>query len=71
MSTAVLPSLLKLPRRKRMEIAESLWLSVADDSMDVPADHKSILTDRLKAHRSGMLKTVSSSSLIKKLRSRE
>jgi len=54
-----------------MEIAESLWLSVADDSMDVPADHKSILTDRLKAHRSGMIKTVSSATLIKKLRSRK
>ena len=71
MATAVLPSLLKLPKRKRMELAESLWLSVADDSMNVPADHKEILSSRLKSYRAGALQTVSSRSLIKRLRSRE
>ncbi len=71
MSTAVLPALLKLPKKRRMEIAESLWLSVADDSMEVPIEHKRLLNQRMKAYQAGTLKTISHSELMRKLRSRE
>lgn len=60
--------MLKLPKRKRLEIAESLWLSVADEeTMPVPANHKKILDERLAALRAGKSKPISHDELMRRL----
>jgi putative addiction module component (TIGR02574 family) len=62
-------SLLRLPKRKRLEIAESLWLSVADEErMPVPAAHKKILDARLADYRSGKSKPMTHAELMRRLR---
>ena len=62
-------SLLRLPKRKRLEIAESLWLSVADEEkMPVPERHKKILDARMADYRSGKTKPVSHDELMRRLR---
>lgn len=49
-----LPELLRLPKKRRLEIAERLWASVADqEKMPVPAAHRAILDQRLAAYRYG------------------
>lgn len=61
-------TLLQLPKRKRLEIAESLWLSVADEKkMPVPAPHKRIIDARLAAYRSGKSKPISHDELMRRL----
>jgi putative addiction module component (TIGR02574 family) len=58
-----------LPKRKRLEIAESLWLSVADEEkMPVPESHKKILDARLADYRAGKTKPVSHDELMRRLR---
>ncbi len=70
MAREALPDLLQLPKRKRLEIAERLWLSVADESkITVPAEHKRILTQRLESYRSGKSKPISHEELMKRVRS--
>lgn len=62
-------SLFRLPKRKRLEIAESLWLSVADEEkMLVPAGHKNVLDERLAAYRAGKSKPISHDELMRRLR---
>jgi putative addiction module component (TIGR02574 family) len=62
-------SLLRLPKRKRLEIAESLWLSVADENkMPVPESHRKVLDKRLAEYRSGRSKPVSHEELMRRLR---
>ena len=62
-------SLLRLPKRKRLEIAESLWLSVADeDKMPVSESHKRVLDARLADYRSGKSKPVSHEEMMRRLR---
>ena len=64
-------SLLRLPKRQRLEIAESLWLSVADEeSMPVPEEHRKILDARLAKYRSGESKPISHDELMRRLRSK-
>jgi putative addiction module component (TIGR02574 family) len=64
-------SLLRLPKRKRLEIAESLWLSVADEEkMPVPPSHKKVLDERWAAYRSGKSKPISHEELMRRLRSK-
>lgn len=63
-------ALLRLPKRKRLEIAESLWLSVADEEkMPVPASHKKILDERLATYRAGKSKPISHDELMRRLKS--
>ena len=63
-------ALLRLPKRKRLEIAESLWLSVADEEkMPVPDRHKVILDARLSAYRTGKSKPIPHDELMRRLRS--
>jgi putative addiction module component (TIGR02574 family) len=70
MLPAVLPTLLQLPKRRRLEIAERLWLSIADESsLPVPASHKRMLTRRLEDYRSGRSKPVSHAELMRRVRS--
>ncbi len=62
-------SLFQLPKQKRLEIAESLWLSVADEEkMPVPESHKKILGTRLADYRSGKSKPMSHEELMRRLR---
>jgi putative addiction module component (TIGR02574 family) len=70
MSSESVASLLRLPKRKRLEIAESLWLSVADEEkMPVPASHKKVLDERWAAYRSGKSRPISHEELMRRLRS--
>jgi putative addiction module component (TIGR02574 family) len=69
MPSQTVSSLLRLPRRRRLEIAERLWLSVADDKdMPVPESHRKILDARLAAYRSGKSKPISHEALMRRLR---
>ena len=54
-----------------MEIAEQLWLSVADEEkMPVPAAHRAILDQRLADYRSGKSKPISIEELMRRVRAR-
>ena len=68
MATQVVSSLLALPKRKRLEIAERLWLSVADEQdMPVPQSHQKLLDARLASYRSGKSKPISHAELMRRL----
>jgi len=70
MPPAALSRLLKLPPRQRLEIAERLWVSVADEAqMPVPAAHKRIVAKRLADYRSGKTKAISHAELMQRVRS--
>jgi putative addiction module component (TIGR02574 family) len=70
MPTAV-SALLLLPKRKRLEIAEHLWLSVADENtMSVPAAHKAVLDARLSDYRAGKSKPIAHEELMRRLRAK-
>ena len=67
-TTAVAPGLLKLPKKERLELAERLWLSVADEtSMPVPELHKWILRQRLADFKAGRIKTISHDELMQRV----
>jgi len=64
-------SLLRLPKKRKMEIAERLWLSVADErTARVPADHKKIVATRLADYRSGKSVPIPHADLMRKLRTK-
>lgn len=70
MATQVISSLLALPKRKRLEIAERLWLSVADErDMPVPQSHQKLLNARMASFRAGKSKPISHDELMRRLRS--
>ena len=69
MSLEAISKLMQLPARRRLEIAERLWLSVADEeNMVVPANHKQILRKRLSDYRAGRTKVVSHQEMMRRLR---
>ena len=69
MAAETVSALLRLPKRRRLEIAESLWLSVADEQkMPVPKTHKRILDERLTRYRAGKSKPISHDELMRRLR---
>jgi len=52
-----------------MEIAERLWVSVADEGqMPVPAAHKQIVRKRLADYRAGKVKAISHAELMQRVR---
>jgi putative addiction module component (TIGR02574 family) len=70
MASSTVHRLLQLPKKQRLEIAEQLWISVADEAaMPVPATHKKVLRDRLSEYRAGRAETVSTEELIRRVRS--
>jgi putative addiction module component (TIGR02574 family) len=70
MSSSTLANLLQLPKRKRLEIAERLWLSVADESkMPVSAEHKKVLRQRIADYRSGRAKVITHEELLRRVKS--
>jgi putative addiction module component (TIGR02574 family) len=69
MSNAAIDSLLRLPKKRKMEIAERLWLSAVDERTDgVPAAHKKIIASRLADYRAGKSIPVPHADLMRKLR---
>ena len=64
-----LPELLRLPKKRRMEIAERLWASVADEEKTpVPAEHRAIIDQRLASYRAGKSKVITHAKLMRRLR---
>jgi putative addiction module component (TIGR02574 family) len=58
------------PSGSGSKIAESLWLSVADEEkMPVPSSHKKVLDERWAAYRAGKSKPISHEELMRRLRS--
>ena len=76
MSTATetadtMASLLRLPKKRKMEIAERLWLSVTDErTARVPAVHKQIVSTRLADYRSGKTVPIPHAEFMRKLRAK-
>lgn len=71
MPAQALSELMRLPARKRLEIAESLWPSVADEqSMVVPEDHRRMIRTRLSSYRAGRSKVVTHLELMRRLQSK-
>lgn len=69
MATITMTGLLRLSRRKRLEIAERLWLSVADEaSLPVPKEHQHILNQRLADYKSGKSKPIPHAELLRRVR---
>ncbi len=69
MLTQSVTALLRLPKRKRLEIAESLWLSVADEQkMPVPAGHRKVLDTRMASYRAGKSEPIPHEELMRRLR---
>lgn len=69
MPTPSIDLLLKLPKKRRMEIAERLWLSAVDEQdAVVPIEHKQTVAARLAAYRSGETQPVDHAELMRKLR---
>lgn len=70
MSSVVIADLLRLPKRKRLEIAERLWLSAPDEAaMPVPAAHKPVLKKRLADYNAGASQPISHAELMRRVRS--
>lgn len=70
MTAAVLNDLLHLPKRDRLEIAERLWLSVADEAtMPVPVTHKRVIKKRLADYKAGTSKPIPHEELMRRVRS--
>jgi putative addiction module component (TIGR02574 family) len=68
-TVAFAPEIFHLPQRKRLELAERLWLSVADESsMPVPESHKRILRKRIADYKAGRIKAISHAELMRRVR---
>jgi putative addiction module component (TIGR02574 family) len=71
MSTTTIDSLLRLPKKRKMEIAERLWLSAVDErTAAVPAAHKKIIASRLADYRAGKSVPIPHEDLMRKLRAK-
>ena len=71
MPTATIDSLLRLPKKRKMEIAERLWLSAVDErTAAVPAAHKKIIAARLADYRAGKSIPVPHAELMRQLRAK-
>ncbi len=69
MTAATVPALLKLPKRQRLELAERLWLSVADEeTLAMPASHKRLLDKRMAAYETGRSVPIPHGELMRRLR---
>ena len=69
MATTTMSGLLRLPRRKRLEIAERLWYSVAREAdPPIPAEHKRFLDQRMADYKSGKSKPISHAELMRRVR---
>jgi putative addiction module component (TIGR02574 family) len=68
MSAEAISELMRLPVRRRLAIAERLWLSVADEEkMPVSEGHRRILRKRLADYRAGRSKVISHRDMMRRL----
>jgi putative addiction module component (TIGR02574 family) len=52
-----------------MEIAEALWLSVADEQkMPIPEKHRQVVEERLANYRTGKSRPISHDELMRRVR---
>ena len=70
MSLSEFPDLARLPKRKRMQLADELWLSCVDDRSKTAKRHQDTLEERWSAYRGGMVKRVSLKELEGRLEKR-
>lgn len=62
-------ALFSLSKQARLALAERLWLSVADErTLEVPAEHKSVLKARLADYKAGKSKPISHEELMRRVR---
>jgi len=62
-------TLLNLPKNERMEVAEILWLSAADEeTLPVSTKHKHIIDERLQRYRSGQSKPIPHPEMMQRFR---
>lgn len=67
MKLAAFPALAKLPKRKRLQLAEELWFSAVDDSSPVSTRHRSVLDERWHAYQKGQAKRITLAELERRL----
>jgi hypothetical protein len=53
----------KLPKQKRFELAEELWLSGINDALPASAAQKKLLNDRWTGYRSGTARRITLAEL--------
>jgi len=63
MKLADFPALRKLPKQQRLELAEELWFSGADDSLPVSAHHRAVIDKRWRAYQKGQAKRLTLAEL--------
>ena len=72
MSTTDLPSeILALPVEARIQLAISIWDSVADETIPISEEHKRILDERLLHHEANPTEGTPWREVIEKLRNQE
>ena len=67
MTLAQFPALQKLPKRKKLQLAEELWCAAVDDDVPVSGEDRAILESRWKAYRSGKMKRITLAELERRL----
>ncbi len=67
MSLEHFPELVRLPKRKRMKLADELWLSCVEDCNKTPKWHQQTLEQRWGEYRSGKVKRISLEELERRL----
>lgn len=71
MQTDTMDSLLRLPKKRKIEIAERLWLSAFDErTAPVPAAHKQVIKTRLADYHAGKSAPIPHTELMRQLRSK-
>jgi len=62
-------TLLKLPQKTRLQIAEKLWLSAIDDaSLPVSDEHKNVIRERMAEYHTGKSKPIEHAEVMRRLR---
>jgi putative addiction module component (TIGR02574 family) len=67
MALAQFPELQKLPKRRKLELAEELWCAAIDDRAPVSAKHRALLDSRWRAYQSGSVERISLDELERRL----
>ncbi len=70
MTLANFPELKRLTPKQRLQIAEELWDSAANDALPVPASHKKLVRGRRADYQRGAVKTLTMEQLARTIRRR-
>lgn len=70
MTLADLPALAKLPRARKLALADELWLSAMTDDLPVSTAQKRLLRRRWADYQAGRIKTISRQELERRLATR-